>query len=86
MMNTCSNNAEEEIPVATMPSYRVRDVVPFEGRFPSWEAFEVARKSHCEKTHTLYVCRNTVKVSVANKRRKFQVPESWVYDRKVCTV
>ncbi|KAJ0403167.1 hypothetical protein P43SY_005161 [Pythium insidiosum] len=57
------------------------------GRFPSWEAFDVARKAHCEKTHTMYVCRNTVKVEVANKRRRLQVPESWVYDRKVfvCT-
>ncbi|TYZ58526.1 hypothetical protein PybrP1_001015 [[Pythium] brassicae (nom. inval.)] len=66
---------------------KVQDVVPFEGRFPSWEAFDVARKAHGEKTHTLYVCRNTVKVAVANKRRKLQVPESWVYDRKVfvCT-
>ncbi|KAG6597848.1 uncharacterized protein IUM83_07645 [Phytophthora cinnamomi] len=63
------------------------DVVPFEGRFPSWEAFDVARKAHCEKTYTMYVCRNTVKVAVANKRRKLQVPDSWVYDRKiyVCT-
>uniref|UniRef100_K3WGQ4 SWIM-type domain-containing protein n=1 Tax=Globisporangium ultimum (strain ATCC 200006 / CBS 805.95 / DAOM BR144) TaxID=431595 RepID=K3WGQ4_GLOUD len=70
-----------------MDSYKVQDVVPFEGRFPSWEAFDVARKAHCEKTHTLYVCRNTVKVAIANKRRKLQVPDSWVYDRKVyvCT-
>jgi hypothetical protein len=66
-----------------MDSYKVQDVVPFEGRFPSWEAFDVARKAHCEKTHTLYVCRNTVKVAIANKRRKLQVPDSWVYDRKV---
>ncbi|KAF1334800.1 hypothetical protein FI667_g1631, partial [Globisporangium splendens] len=65
-----------------MDSYKVQDVVPFEGRFPSWEAFDVARKAHCEKTHTLYVCRNTVKVAIANKRRKLQVPDSWVYDRK----
>lgn len=64
-------------------SSKVQDVVPFEGRFPSWEAFDVARKAHCEKTHTLYVCRNTVKVAIANKRRKLQVPDSWVYDRKV---
>ncbi|POM70300.1 LOW QUALITY PROTEIN: Hypothetical protein PHPALM_13281 [Phytophthora palmivora] len=63
------------------------DVVPFEGHFPSWEAFDVARKVHCEKTYTMYVCRNTVKVTVANKRRKLQVPDRWVYDRKiyVCT-
>lgn len=64
-------------------SSKVQDVVPFEGRFPSWEAFDVARKAHCEKTHTLYVCRNTVKVAIANKRRKLQVPDNWVYDRKV---
>ncbi|RLN78085.1 hypothetical protein BBJ28_00005273 [Nothophytophthora sp. Chile5] len=65
----------------------VQDVVPFEGRFPSWEAFDVARSAHCEKTHTMYVCRNTVKVAVANRRRKLQVPDDWVYDRKVyvCT-
>lgn len=64
-----------------------RDVVPFEGRFPSWEAFDLARKAHCEKTHTMYVCRNTVKVDVANQRRKLQVPLEWEYDRKVfvCT-
>ncbi|KAE9044863.1 hypothetical protein PR003_g2660 [Phytophthora rubi] len=63
------------------------DVVPFEGRFPSWEALDVARQAHCERTYTMYVCRNTVKVAVANKRRKLQVPDSWVYDRKVyvCT-
>ncbi|DAZ99997.1 TPA: hypothetical protein N0F65_002001, partial [Lagenidium giganteum] len=71
----------------SMDSYKVRDLVPFEGTFASWEAFEAARKAHCEKTHTLYVCRNTVRVEVANKRRKLQVPESWVFDRKVyvCT-
>ncbi|RLN59598.1 hypothetical protein BBP00_00006423 [Phytophthora kernoviae] len=47
----------------------------------------MARKAHCEKTRTMYVCRNTVKVAVANKRRKLQVPDNWVYDRKVyvCT-
>jgi hypothetical protein len=69
--------------VGSPPTSKVQDVVPFEGRFPSWEAFDVARKAHCEKTHTMYVCRNTVKVEVANKRRKLQVPASWVYDRKV---
>ncbi|KAG7400844.1 hypothetical protein PHYBOEH_004055 [Phytophthora boehmeriae] len=61
----------------------VHDVMPFVGRFPSWEAFDVARQAHCEKTLTMYVCRNTVKVAVANKRRKLQVPDNWVYDRKV---
>lgn len=66
-----------------MDRYKVQDVVPFEGRFSSWEAFDVARKAHGEKTHTMYVCRNTVKVETANKRRKLQVPASWVYDRKV---
>uniref|UniRef100_H3HAQ7 ZSWIM1/3 RNaseH-like domain-containing protein n=1 Tax=Phytophthora ramorum TaxID=164328 RepID=H3HAQ7_PHYRM len=63
------------------------DAVPFQGRFPSWEAFDVARRAHCEKTYTMYVCRNSVKVAVANRRRKLQVPDTWVYDRKiyVCT-
>lgn len=81
-MSSSSTSSSSPAPAAA--ATKVQDVVPFEGRFPSWEAFDVARKAHCEKTHTLYVCRNTVKVAVANKRRKLQVPDSWVYDRKVC--
>ncbi|TMW56533.1 hypothetical protein Poli38472_006543 [Pythium oligandrum] len=75
------------VPSFALPPAKVRDVVAFEGRFPSWEAFDIARRAHCEKTHTMYVCRNTVKVDVANKRRRMQVPDDWVFDRKVfvCT-